>query len=149
MVKNTKRDVIIIISLLLISIIGYFIYINIINNKNVTKANVLYRGEVLVLVDFNKESVEIIKSQSNVDNYPIIDINNNTITLLGDYTIDGVRQEVVIKYNYSKRSMEIIKEESPNNICSNMGESTGMSLICAPNNITISFETGEDLDHEI
>jgi hypothetical protein len=71
-------------------------------------------------------------------------LNQATITLLGDYEVDGTRQIVVIEYNFGKRSVEIIEEQSPNNICSNEGLSTGKPLICLPNRIRVEFESSYD-----
>lgn len=149
MKKSSKRDVIIILILLTISLAGYFIYQAVINNRNVAKALVIYDVDVVVVVDFELETVEKIIDQPGSPNYPIIDTENKTITLLGDHTKGGARQEVVIRYSFERKSMQIIKEESPNNICSDLGESTGMSLICLPNNVRIQFDTGQDIDNEI
>jgi hypothetical protein len=63
--------------------------------------------------------------------------------LLGDYTVNGIRQIVVIKYDFNKRSVQIIEEQSPNNICSREGESTGWPLICLPNRIRVEFVTDQ------
>jgi len=80
-------------------------------------------------------------------NYPIIDEEAQTITLLGDYELNGIRQIVVIKYEFgtanSKPSVEIIQEQSPNNICSREGVSTGKPLICLPNRIRVEFDSSE------
>jgi len=64
--------------------------------------------------------------------------------LLGDYKINGERQIVVIRYDYGRKSVEIIQEQSPNNICSREGESTGWPLICLPNRIRVEFETNDE-----
>ncbi len=149
MVKSSKRDIIIIILLLIASLASYFIYQAVINNRDVSKANFFYHSDIVVVIDFEQEKVESLTKQTNTENYPIIDPIARTITLLGDYTIDGERQEVVIEYNFAKKSVSIIEEESPNNICSKLGESTGAPLICAPNGIRVRFDFGEDLDHEI
>lgn len=150
MIKSKKRDSIIIIALLLISIAGYFIYSYMIKNKDVSIANVFYRGELIVEVDFNQEEIKVIKEQPNTNQpYPIINEDLYTITILGDYEINGMRQELVIRYDFLKRSMQIIEEESPNNICSKIGESFGAPLICAPNSVRVIFEAGKDLDHEV
>lgn len=149
MVKSSKRDIIIIILLLIASLASYFIYQAVINNRDVSKANVFYHRDIVVVIDFELEKVETISDQLSANEYPKIDLINRTITLLGDYTIDGIRQEVVIEYSFERKSVQIIKEESPNNICSKLGESTGKPLICAPNGINVSFDFGEDLDNEI
>lgn len=149
MAKSSKRDLIIIILLLTLSLVSYFVYQAVINNRNVSKANVFYHSDIVVVIDFELGKIEKISEQLNASDYPIIDLEARTITLLGDHTINNVRQEVVIEYNFIRKSVQIIKEESPNNICSKLGESTGSPLICAPNGIRVRFDFGEDLDHEI
>lgn len=76
--------------------------------------------------------------------YPIIDEINQTITLLGDYELNGTRQIVVIQYNYGAKSVQIIQEQSPNNICSREGVSTAWPLICLPNRVRVEFETNAE-----
>ena len=45
--------------------------------------------------------------------------------------------------------MEIIEEVSPNNICKKMGVSTAQSLICVPNEVTISFQNGNEVIDDV
>jgi hypothetical protein len=105
-------------------------------------------SDPIVTIDF--VNGQVIKNYdqdvpSTYDNiYPIIDEEENTITVLGDYTINGVRQIVVIRYDFGKRSVQIIQEESPNNICSREGESTGWPLICLPNRVRIEFGNNDE-----
>jgi hypothetical protein len=100
-----------------------------------------------VTVDFSRQTIERHYDQSVPSSYdgdyPIIDLDQQTITLLGDYTVNGIRQIVVIKYDFNKRSVQIIEEQSPNNICSREGESTGWPLICLPNRIRVEFVTDQ------
>lgn len=150
MAKNSKRDILIIFILLLASVATYFIYLQVMKNKVASKANVLYHGEIIVEVDFNLEKVTVIKKQPNTnDMYPIINEELSTITLLGDYEINGVRQLFEITYNFEEKSMQVTYEESPKNIVSLEGKSYGKPLISIPNGIRINFDIGEDIDHEI
>lgn len=105
-------------------------------------------SEPIVIIDF--VNGEVIKNYDQEvpstyeDIYPIINEDENTITVLGDYTINGIRQIVVIYYDFGKRSVQIIQEESPNNICSREGESTGWPLICLPNRVRVEFGNNEE-----
>ena len=47
-------------------------------------------------------------------------------------------------YNYGNKTVEIIQEQSPNNICSREGVSSGWPLICLPNRIRVEFDTNPE-----
>ena len=150
---QTKRDIL--LSIVLFVIVGtlFIVFRLTAFNSDATQAYVYY-GDLsnpIVTIDFayNNGEGRIIKNYdqdvpSSYGIYPIIDEDNQTITLLGDYEIEGQRQIVVIKYNYEKKSVQIIQEQSPNNICSREGESTGWPLICLPNRIRVEFDTNEE-----
>lgn len=120
--------------------------------KGTAKSAFIFYGsnDYLIEVDFenkkyNINNAELIRYQNvfNDDRYPIIEYENNKITLLGMYKKEGNFQEVVIQVDMDKRSIEIVKEESPLNICSKQGVSRGRPLVCLPNNIYIYFNTKE------
>lgn len=156
MKMNPKRDIIIIIIIIALSLLGYYYYNKFNSKADASRAEVIYGREVLVVVDFAKNKVDVVSIQKGIDaqytkKYPIIDTKNSTITLLGDFTLKNIRQEVIIKYDFNRRSMKIIDEESPNNVCSKLGESTRKPLICIPNNIRVNFitESSSDVDWEL
>lgn len=147
--RQKKRDFIL-IGLLFVLLGGTFLLFNmLVLNKNAAMAHVYYgnSSNPIVTIDFTKQTViryydQDVPSTYPFD-YPIINEEERTITLLGDYTINGVRQLVVIQYDFGRRSVQIIQEESPNNICSREGESTGWPLICLPNRIRVEFVTDQ------
>lgn len=118
--------------------------------EEAAKAHIYYKAssEPIVTVDFVRSRIIINYNQETPSSYgeifPIIDEEKKTITFLGDFKIDGIRQIVVIKYNFDRRSVQVIEEESPKNICSKKGESTAWPLICLPNRIRIEFEVMDD-----
>lgn len=144
--KQNKRDIILVLILLFIigSVFGYreFIY----EPGETTVANVFYgnSSEPIVTIDFYNQQIIVNYEQPNVTNYPIIDTINKTITLLGDYEINNVRQEVVIQYDIDKKTVQIIEEQSPYNVCSKQGESNGAAIICLPNGIRVEFSTATE-----
>jgi hypothetical protein len=145
-----KRDLLL-ITLLFVILGGIYISFRIFAfNTEASIANVYYgtSSEPIVVIDFVNNRVTKIYDQDTPGSgdtvYPIIDENQRTITLLGDYTVGGVRQVVVIKYDFGRKSVQVIKESSPNNICSREGESTGWPLICLPNRVRIEFETTDE-----
>jgi hypothetical protein len=147
---QTKRDLLL-ITLLFIILGGIYIAFRLFAfNTEASIANVYYgaSSDPIVVIDFANNKVIKMYDQDTpeVGNlvYPIIDENQRTITLLGDYTVGGIRQVVVIKYDFGRRSVQVIKESSPNNICSREGESTGWPLICLPNRVRIEFETTDE-----
>lgn len=150
---QSKRDFI--LSAILFVVVGvlFVLFRLFAFNSDATQAHIYYGdfAEPIVTIDFayNNGQGRVIKHfDQNIPNqygmYPVIDEEKNTVTLLGDYTINGERQIVVIRYNFEKKSVQIIEEQSPNNICSREGESTGWPLICLPNRIRVEFETNEE-----
>jgi hypothetical protein len=148
---QTKRDLI--LTLLLLIILGgiFIVYRSFAFIDDAARAHIYYgvSSEPMVTIDFIDREI-IVHQNQNVpppyeNIYPIINKEQQTITLLGDFTIGGVRQIVVIQYDFDRKSVTIIEEQSPNNICSREGESTGWPLICLPNRIRVEFEqAGED-----
>lgn len=147
--QQKKRDIIL-VGLLFVLLGGVFLAFRLLAfNEDAAQARVYYgnSNDPIVTIDFAKQTVTRHYDQNVPDayseDYPLIDLENQTVTLLGDYTIDGVRQIVVIKYDFAKRSAQIIEEQSPNNICSREGESTGWPLICLPNRVRVEFVTDQ------
>lgn len=150
---QTKRDIFLSVALFIVVGALFLLFRLTAFNSDATQAYIFY-GDLsnpIVTIDFayNNGEGRIVKNYdqevpNNYGNYPIINENDQTITLLGDYEIDGVRQIVVIKYDYIKKSVQIIEEQSPNNICSREGESTGWPLVCLPNRIRVEFDTNEE-----
>lgn len=146
---QNRRDILLIFVLLLF-VGAIFVYFNLfMYGKPAAFAYVYYgnSNDPVVTIDFVNETIdyrtqEVPDPYPNI--YPIIDLENQTITMLGDYEIDDERQLVVIEYNFEKRSVQIIQEESPNHICSVEGLSTGKPLICLPNRIRVEFESSND-----
>lgn len=148
--KATKnqRDLFLIIVLLLVAG-GFFLFFQVFRTvEDASYAHVYYgpSSEPIVTIDFIKQEVNIINNQkvpnSYDQNYPIIDEAQKTITLLGDYEVNGRRQIIVIKYDFGHKTVQVIQEQSPNNICSKEGVSNGKPLICLPNRVRIEFESG-------
>jgi hypothetical protein len=151
--KQTKRDIILIISLLII-VSTIFVLFNLrIKNQEVSEAHIYYGNNTdpIVTIDFSYNNGEgrVIKNLEQIvpeeyGKFPIINLEEQTVTLLGDYVLNGKRQIVVIKYDFKEKSVQIIKEQSPNNICSREGKSTGKPLICLPNRIRVEFKTSDE-----
>lgn len=154
--RTSKRDLIIIGIIIALSVLGFFIFRSILSTKSNNPAIVQhwYSGkngfnvtEDLVVIDFDNQKVKKLKEQSNVPSeygtYPIIDEEKLTVTLLGEYVEPSSkkRQVIVIEYSYINRTVEIIEETSPKGICSNMGASVKMALICIPNQVKVIFES--------
>lgn len=146
--KN-KRDLL--LTTLLFAILGgFFILFKLFAFQGESAAAYIYYGtesNPIVSIDFVNETVSKNYSQQvptdYTDSYPIIDIANRTVTLLGDYELNGIRQIVVIEYNFGSKSVQIIQEQSPNHICSREGISTSFPLICLPNRIRVEFDSAE------
>lgn len=145
--KTKYRDLIIIIVIVLITIIGYFMISNAYKKTIFTSSVIKYRDTLVAEIDFENKKVNLIDQENNSVGYPKHDSTNNTITILGDYKIDGIRQEIVIKYNLEDRTMQVIEEESPNNTCLKQGVSNGKPISCIPNNVIIVFiSSGSNYD---
>ncbi len=139
---------------------GVFITIRIIAlNSDASYANVYYgsSNEPIVEVNFDSGLAQVNYEQSVPESYtityPYIENGQNDaghaviwVTLLGDYEIDHIRQELVIEFDLDQKSIQIIEEESPQNICSRQGISTSAPLICLPNRVRVEFVTSGDVD---
>lgn len=155
--KTTKnqRDILL-IAILLFVVGGFFLYFQVFKEvEDASYAHIYYgpSSEPLVTIDFIKNEVNIIDSQrvpnSYTQNYPIVDEAQKTITLLGDFEVNGIRQVVIITYNFGSKTVQVIEEQSPNNICSKEGASNGKPLICLPNRVRIEFESDSDSDFTV
>lgn len=150
---QTKRDILLTAILFVVVGVLFVLFRLFAFSNDATQAHIYYGNyaEPIVTIDFayNNGEGRIIKYfEQDVPNeygyFPDIDEENRTITILGDFEIDGIRQVVVIQYNFERKSVKIIKESSPNNICSREGESTGWPLICLPNRVRIEFDTNDE-----
>lgn len=147
--QQKKRDLIL-VGLLFVLLGGAFLLFRLFAfNEDAALAHVYYgnSSDPIVTIDFMKQTIERHYDQDVPsdydDNFPLINEEERTITILGDYTVNGIRQIVVIRYDFGKRSVQIIEEQSPNNICSREGESTGWPLICLPNRVRVEFVTDQ------
>jgi len=145
-----KRDIYMISILLVIFAILFFMFQYVWFAGDATYAYVYYGlGEPIVSVDFANDEVvrnfdQILDDDIEI-NYPIIETDENSgytvITLLGDYKIDGVRQEVVIEVDFVQDRLRVFDEKSPLNVCSKQGWSTSVPLICLPNKVRVEFDS--------
>ncbi|MGI6782389.1 MAG: FAD:protein FMN transferase [Acholeplasmataceae bacterium] len=110
------------------------------------KAEIIYRQETYVEVDFRTKKINVIKDQ--FEEYPKIIYGDEyiEITLLGDYQIDGINQEVVIVVDFKEKRIKVSEEKSPNNLCSRQGWAKHGYIICLPNSVSINFFTGTSTD---
>jgi hypothetical protein len=141
MTHKTQRDVML-ITIVLLGVGMYFLLTTFVfKPEPATQANIYYGNnqQPIVTIDFINQSVRIHYNQEGLTNYPFINKELNTITLLGDYEISGVRQEVVIGFDFLNQTVTILEEESPYNVCSNLGASSKQALICLPNAIRVEF----------
>lgn len=150
--KTKLKDIIIIGAIIIIAATGFYMFNNVFKNTTFNKAFVVQLNqesgnyESIVEVDFVNKDLNIINSyEVDGKTYPIINKDDNTITLLG-MEQQGVRYDFVIRYNMDKRSMEVIEEESPKNYSSKVGEQTAQSIISVPNSIQIHFSNDGELD---
>ena len=151
---HKKRDMVLSIVLFVVLGSAFFLFRMFAFSQDAEIAQIYYgtSRDPIVTINFNTNQIIRHRDQEGIidhdEVFPVIDEENHTITLLGDYQIGGIRQIVVIRYNFEKRSVQIIEEQSPNNICSREGESTGWPLICLPNRIRIEFSSS-DIDFSL
>lgn len=149
--KTKFRDVLIIVTIILISTIGYFMFQSAYKDTKRDYAVVYYLGEEIVIVNFRDEKLTVVKNQHDANEYPKINKETQTIVLLGAYQGND-RYEVTIKYNFENRSMQITDETSPRKVCSGLGVQTSFPIECEPNRIRILFkyfDEDDDYDGEI
>lgn len=145
---KTKRDLFLGLGILIFVLLTWLFLTFTLSNGTATKASIYYGSnrEAIATIDFVSEQISIHYYQETETNerYPFVDLLNNTITLLGDYEVDGIRQEVVITYDFENQSVQITEETSPYNVCSKQGEIKSGALICLPNSVRVEFKNAEE-----
>lgn len=145
-----KRDIYLISILMVLFGALFFVFQYVIYAKDASYAQIYYGlGDPLVSIDFLKQEIVINDYQSVPENYsktyPSINYNGEygyvEITLLGDYEINDIRQEVIIAVDFEQNRIQVKDEESPLNVCSKQGWSTAAPLICLPNRIRVEFDS--------
>ncbi len=144
-----KRDIYMMTILVVVFVALFLIFKLVIYTGQSTYAYIYYgTGEPIVTVDFSQDTV-VINYEQSVDEsymnaYPSINLNGEDgyteITLLGDYTVSGIRQEVIIAVDFSQDRIRVKDEKSPLHVCSKQGWSTAAPLICLPNQIRVEFD---------
>ena len=145
---KTKRDLFLGLGIVIFVLFTWLVLTLTLSNGTATSASIYYGSnkEAIATIDFISEQIAIHYYQQTETNtrYPYVDLLNNTITLLGDYEVNGIRQEVVITYDFEKQSVQITEEQSPYNVCSKQGEITSGALICLPNSVRVEFKNAEE-----
>lgn len=113
-----KTDIILSITLFIISIFIYGLYV--LNSTNSNIANVYYDNDKILTIDLNNIS----------DTY---------------YTVKGYNGDITIESLNHK--IRVVDEVSPKHLCSKEGwiSNSYESIICLPNKIVINIE-GSDID---
>lgn len=145
MTHKTQRDFMLIFIVLLGVGVYFLLTTFVFKPEPATQANVFYGNnqEPIATIDFINQTVVIHYNQEGLTNYPIVNKELSTITLLGDYEISGVRQEVVIGFDFLNQTVTILEEKSPYNVCSNLGASSKQALICLPNAVRVEFSSSD------
>lgn len=146
--KSTKKDWVFIsvISMIILSVFVYFQYLNNVPSTGIAYVYYSASEEPIATINFNRKEVIVHYTQDETGEfvYPLVDIDNQTITILGDYEVDGIRQVVVIGFDFNQNSVRIVEEESPYHVCSRQGETTQYALICLPNGVRVEFSYSEE-----
>lgn len=128
-----RNDIILIGSLFLIGVIGYFVIFFLTNNKVVDDgiAVVYYYDAAILEISLADGSYNILDSDL------VVTVDDNT----NIYTVLGTNGDVVIEYDDFK--VRVIDEISPLNVCQDQGWSSSplKPITCLPNNIVILVQT--------
>ncbi|MGI6787401.1 MAG: FAD:protein FMN transferase [Acholeplasmataceae bacterium] len=148
-VENSKLKLIrdlILFGVLAIVFGGIFLNYHFWPRESALKAEITYQQEAYVEIDFQAKDITILKEQ--VAGYPkkIVGDEYLEVTLLGDYQVDGVKQEVVIFIDFDLNRIKVSEEKSPYNLCSRQGWASHGYIICLPNSVSINFYTGSLFD---
>lgn len=145
---KTKRDILLGVGVLMLTLLIWLVLTLSLSNGTATSANVYYGSnrEAIVSIDFvsNQVRIHYYQDTQTETRYPYVDLTNQTITLLGDYEQNGIRQEVIIGYSFVDQSVQILEESSPYNVCSKQGVITSGALICLPNSVRVEFKNAEE-----
>lgn len=142
--KTRRRDVIIIITMLVLAISGFFISHYFLNrhrdfvNITVGKArqgNLIKEQELILSIDFSKNKIIVFKEE---DGYPIINYELGEIIILGAPQ-SGHRHEFVIAFDFKNKTVAAKEANCPDQVCVKRGERKFGTIICVPNKVTISY----------
>ena len=108
-----KSDIILIISIILVSLILWFVLSNI-SQGDVTKAYVYYDSKLIKTIDLTKNEVL-------------------------EYKVNGYNGEVLIETKLNQ--IRVKKETSPHHLCSKQGwvSTTLETIVCLPNKLIIKL----------
>ncbi len=129
-----KNDLILIGSLFIIAILGYFGMELFINNSSIANGSaiVMYNDQEILEI-FLVDGTYTIKEAAHV-----IDVQENI------FTVEGTNGDVVIEYGTS--GVRVIEETSPQHICKIQGWSNTplRPITCLPNNLVILIQGPKD-----
>lgn len=110
-----KKDIFLILSLLVISLIGIFFLKS---GKKGNYANVYYENKLLLTIDLNDKEKK-------------------------DYVVTGALGDIVIQREDGK--VRVVEENSPRHLCSKQGfiSSSYETIVCLPNKIVIRIEDNQ------
>lgn len=145
----SKRDIYMISILFVVFAALFLVFKFVIYSGDAVYAYVYYGVDnPIVSIDFSKKEVVRNFDQTVPDtyttNYPVVSDNVDgyvEIVLLGDYEINGIRQEVIIEIDFNQNRIRVAEEQSPLNICSKQGWSSAAPLICLPNKVRVEFDS--------
>lgn len=133
-----KADIILIVSIAVISIIAYLLMRQFLNSTNAEDgtAIVLYKDDPVLEIYLLDGSYEIIDESS------IVSIDEENFI----YIVTGINGDVVIEYKNNK--VRVIDEISPKHICQVQGWSSSplTPITCLPNNVVIIIEADKGDD---
>lgn len=155
------RDLVLVAILLVLAGGTFLVFKFVIYHNDSSYAHMYYGSSDIPIAEINFDSGDVVINyyQENPEQYtkiyPIVEEGTNEqghaviwVTVLGDYEVNDLRQEVVVEFDLDRKSIETIAEESPNNICSRQGVSTSVPLICLPNRVRVEFVSSDDAEYD-
>lgn len=158
----TKKDIIL-ISIVSLIVLGILIF-SLATRKAGDTAFIKYSDNELFRVDLKTGKYEAKTTTYVEETKPLIDGNNLLIGTTIDNRIEKgsgviiyVEEKVThfyilafrgylhIEYSKDRKQIRVVEEDSPYNICSNLGFSNSKPIICLPNLVSIVFDNDVDI----
>lgn len=129
--QTKQKDIIIIVSMLLLAITAFLVVHFILKNKTYENSLIKVNYDTIVTIYFEEEKIVQTEGKENLS---VIDLENKTIT------VKGINDhELVIEYDFQNKSMRVISAVCPDQVCVKQNWQKNKPISCAPNKVLVDF----------
>ena len=129
--QTKKKDIIIIVSMLLLAVTAFLVVHFILKNKTYENSLIKVNYDTIVTINFEEKKIIQIQGKESMS---VIDLENKTITVKG---IHG--DELVIGYDFENQSMRVLSAVCHDQVCVKQKWQKNKPISCAPNKVLVDF----------